>query len=79
MPGDVIYVELALDFEPTVQRALLAQPDHALRFVVLPLQNKATVLLVPSHQGNWCTEVLAALTGCAMKTLLCLHAMLFAK
>ena len=38
--GEVTYAELALDFELT----LPAWPEHSLRMMVLPLQERATVL-----------------------------------
>ena len=44
VPGDVTYAELTLDFKLTVQRVLPAQPEHALRLVVLPLQERAAIL-----------------------------------
>ena len=34
--GEVMYAELALDFELTAHRALPARPEHSLRMTVLP-------------------------------------------
>ena len=44
MDGEVSNTELALNFELTAHRALLAQPKHALHMTVLPLQERASVL-----------------------------------
>ena len=41
--GEVSYAELAMDFEATSGRALPARPEHALRMIVLPLQERVAV------------------------------------
>ena len=42
--GEVSYTEPAIEFEATSGRALPARPEHALRMIVFPLQERAAVL-----------------------------------